>query len=311
MNENSIKVFAPATVANVACGFDILGFALQAPGDLITATLNEKAGVTIRSIKGDGGRLPLEPLKNSASYSVIKLLEFLNRKEGIALDIEKQMPLGSGLGSSAASAAAAVFAVNKLLGDPLSVKDLVPFAMEGEKVACGSAHADNVAPALMGGFVLIRSYTPLDIVRIPVSLSLHCVIIKPQVEVLTKEARKALGDSVSLNNFVTQTGNLGGLLIGLMKGDQDLISRSLIDVIAEPIRALLIPGFHHIKKAALEAGALGCSISGSGPSIFALCADETIAAKVSEATLQTCLKAGIHADHYLSEIHEEGARIVS
>lgn len=308
MSKESITVFAPATVANVACGFDVLGFALDHPGDEITVSFVDGPGVSIHHIEGDEGRLPYDPERNSAGVSVRALLAALNVKQGISLKISKKMPLGSGLGSSAASAAGAVYGLNQLLGEPLPVEELVKFAMEGERAACGTAHADNVAPALLGGFVLIRSYAPLDLVRIPVNLQYHCAILKPCMEILTQESRAILGDTVPLKALVAQTGNLGGLIIGLMTDNTKLIARSMVDVIAEPHRAQLIKGYHQIKTAALHSGALGCNISGSGPSIFALCTSKNVAEKVGAAMRQACFENGVESVLYVSQINGGGVR---
>lgn len=311
MNKTSLTVFAPATVANVACGFDIFGFALDTPGDEVRVSLTESSGVHIKKIEGDGGLLPTDPRKNTAGISVIKLLEHLGVSQGVNIEIYKKMPLGSGLGSSAASAAGALFATNKLLGSPLSQKELVPFAMEGERVACGSAHADNVAPSLMGGFILIRSYHPLDILSIPSSLDLYCSILHPKIEVRTEEARKMLKNEITMQQHVTQTGNAAGLVLALIEGNAELLSRCLEDVIAEPIRSQLIPGFSAIKSAAINEGALGCSISGSGPSLFALSLSLSHAQMIGTAMESACQNAGTDCDLYISKINLEGPRILS
>lgn len=303
-----IRVFAPATVANVACGFDIFGFALEQPGDLIVARLANRPGVALTRI--EGADLPRDPEKNTAGVSVIKLLEHLGTKQGIELELHKQMPLGSGLGSSAASAAGSLFAANTLLGFPLSPLELIPFAMEAERMACGSAHADNVAPALLGGFVLIRSYSPLDIIPIPIAANIHCTILHPRIEIKTEEARKILKKELSLSQLVAQTGNAAGLIAGLIQGDHSLISRSLEDAVVEPIRAALIPGFYGMKEAAMQAGALGCSISGSGPSLFALSSTAEIANTVGNAMQNACHKQGLASDLYLSAINQRGPKIV-
>lgn len=308
--KQELRVFSPATVANVACGFDIFGFALETPGDEICIRLSHKPGVTITKVTGDGGVLSLDPQKNTAGVSVLKLLEHLNSKQGIEIELHKQMPLGSGLGSSAASSAGGVFAANALLGTPLSSKELIPFAMEGERIACGSAHADNVAPALLGGFTLIRSYQPLDVIEIPLKLELYCSVLHPKIEISTEMARQILKQDVTLKQLVTQTGNAAGLTLGLLLGDAGLIKRSLEDVIVEPIRSRLIPGFYDIKAAAMENEALGCSISGSGPSIFALALDKTQAEKIGLAMTQACRAHGIDCDLYLSSINQQGPRIL-
>lgn len=308
---NSIRVFAPATVANVACGFDIFGFAVAKPGDQITLTLCDEPGVRITDIIGDEGRLPREAARNTAGISIQTYLKHLGRTDvGVDIELHKQMPLGSGLGSSAASAVAGVFAINELLGRPLPPMKLLPFAMEGERLACGSAHADNVAPSLLGGFVVIRSYHPLDVIRIQTPAALFCTIVHPDIEVNTKDARFILKNEVSLKNTITQMGNVAGLIAGLMTPDYDLISRSLVDVIIEPVRAILIPEFNEVKQAALDNGALGCSISGSGPSMFALSRDAHTAEQVGMAMQQAFLAVGIASESYVSEINQQGPRVL-
>jgi homoserine kinase len=308
----SISVFAPATVANVACGFDIFGFAVANPGDQITLTTSDEPGVRITDIIGDEGRLPRETERNTAGIAIQTYLKHIGRTDvGVDVVLHKQMPLGSGLGSSAASAVAGVFAINELLDRPLPTLKLLPFAMEGERIACGSAHADNVAPSLLGGFVVVRSYQPLDVIRIETPASLYCTIVHPDIEVNTKDARFILKNEVSLKNTITQMGNVAGLIAGLMKPDYDLISRSLVDVIIEPVRAILIPEFNEVKQAALDNGALGCSISGSGPSMFALSRDVPTAEQVGSAMQQAFLSVGITSEAYVSEINREGPRVLS
>ncbi len=305
-----IKIFAPATVANVACGFDIFGFALNNPGDEILLRLKEKGGIVITKITGDNGRLPVDPEKNTAAVSVMALLEHIKSDKGFEIEIHKKMPLSSGLGSSAASAAGALFGANILLGKPLEIKELLPFAIESERIACGTGHADNVAPALLGGFVIIRSYSPLDIIKIPSIPELYCTVIHPSIEINTEYARSILKPEISLKDAVKQLGNVAGLVTGLCTGDYNLTGRSLEDVIIEPLRAQLIPGFYDVKKAALKSGALGCSISGSGPSIFALCSSEQIAKKTGNAMKEVFNKIDILSHVYISEINKEGPKII-
>jgi homoserine kinase len=307
---DSIKVFAPATVANVACGFDVLGFAVENPGDEVILTKKSTPGVTITTITGDDGRLTKDADKNTVGVAVSRFLNHLQIDAGIEITLHKKMPLGSGLGSSAASAVAGVFAVNQLLGMPLNQQELLPFAMEGERIACGSAHADNVAPSLLGGFVLIRSYDPLDVIKIPTPANLYSTIIHPQVEVQTKDAREILKKQIPLRDAVTQWGNVGGLIAGLMLSDYGLIGRSMKDVIVEPIRAILIPGFEDVKQAALSAGALGCGISGSGPSIFALSTSEEIAQKVGREMQNVLTSINIGSEVYISKINNSGPQIL-
>ncbi|MBX7066157.1 MAG: homoserine kinase [Parachlamydiales bacterium] len=305
-----IRVFAPASVANVACGFDIFGFALDEPGDEIAVKLVKEPGVRIVRISGDEGVLPLDPRKNTAGVGVLKLLEHLKSEVGVEIELHKKMPMGSGLGSSAASAAGSLFAVNALLGSPLSPKELIAFAMEAEKEACGSAHADNVAAALLGGFVLIRSYDPLDVVQIPVRAELHCAVLHPKIEIRTEMARKILKNEISLSQLVVQSANAAGLIAGLLQGDLALIAKCLKDVVVEPVRAALIPHFYDIQKAALENGALGCSISGSGPSIFAIAKDRNEAAQIGYAMKEEALRNGLDCDLYLSSINQKGPKVL-
>lgn len=311
-NSKKIKAFAPATVANVACGFDVLGFAIHGLGDYVTASISEEPGLRITSISGDEGKLPKEIKKNTAGLAVLSLLEKadFDNESGIELEIEKKMPLGSGLGSSAASSAAAVFAVNELLGNPFSRNDLLPFAVEGELAASGTAHADNVAAALIGGFVLVKEHQPPDVISLNTPEKLHCTIIHPEIEIQTKNSRKILKKEVSLQKAVTQWGNLGSLIAGLYTNDYDLIGRSLHDEIIEPVRAVLIPGFSEMQQAALDHGALGCSISGSGPSLFALSRSQNQAEEIGKA-MGTVLKSiGLEYNLHISKINTEGASVV-
>jgi homoserine kinase len=306
----SIKVFAPATVANVACGFDVLGFAVDAPGDVVTMKLTDKPDVKIASIAGDGGRLPLAAEKNTAGVAVNAFLQHLNIQQGIEITIEKNLPLGSGMGSSAASSAAAVVAINELLNKPLTKEQLVPFAMEAERIACGAAHADNVAPAIMGGFVLIRSYAPLDLIKITTPVNLYCTVITPDIELRTEDARKVLKLDITMKDAILQWGNLAALIAGLMQNDYALIGRSLQDVVVEPMRALLIPGFEEVKQAAIDSGVLGCSISGSGPSIFALADSENVAVNAGLAMQKALNAVGLQGKIYTSRVNTKGARII-
>jgi homoserine kinase len=304
---NYIKVFAPATVANVSCGFDIFGFAIEEPGDVVEIQRCEKPGIIIKDIFGDEGRLPRKAEKNAVTGVMIHLLKHLGITDfGCEVTLHKNMPLGSGMGSSAASAVAGVVAMNELLDCPLSRQELLPFAMEGERIASGSAHADNVGPALLGGFVVIRSYTPLDVFSIPFPSDLYCTLVHPDIEINTKDARYILRDEVSLKNTISQMGNVAGLVAGLMKEDYDLISRSMVDVIIEPVRSILIPDFNLVKQAALDHGALGCSISGSGPSMFALSRGVDNASKVGLAMKHTFANAGIESSTHVSLINKGG-----
>ncbi len=244
---NSIRVFAPATVANVACGFDVLGFAIDAPGDELDCLITEEPGVRITAITGDEGKLPLDPLKNSAAVAIQNFLDHIGSPHGCDIAIHKKMPSGSGLGSSAASAVAGLFAAHQLLAPQLPKQEVLPFLLEAERAACGSAIADNVAASLFGGFILVRSYDPLEVIQLPVPEKLHATVIFPHLEVLTKDARDILPVDIPLKDSLRQSANLGGLIIGLHTNDYDLISRSLTDYIAEPYRSRFIPGFYELK----------------------------------------------------------------
>ena len=307
-----IAAFAPATVSNVSCGFDVLGFALDAPGDMVIAAPSPDAGVVIREIQGDGGRLSREVAKNTAGAAVDALLHHFQLTRGVALTIHKGLPLESGIGSSGASAVAAVVAVNELLGRPASTDVLLACAMQGEVAGCGAAHPDNVAPALLGGFVLARQVAPPDVVRLPVPEGLACALLHPHLSVNTGVSRALLGDTVPLKDAVRQWGNLGALVAALYTSDRALLSRSMVDLVAEPKRAVLVPGFHAVKQAAIDAGALGCSLSGSGPSIFALASSEADAQRVGAAMQQAFAQASdVGADLHVSLVGRAGARVVA
>jgi homoserine kinase len=306
-----VTAFAPATVSNVACGFDVLGFALASPGDEVTARL-VPAGVSIDGIAGDDGRLPRDAARNTAGVAARALLTAVGERRGVALTIRKGLPLASGLGGSAASAAAAVVAVDALFELHAPIDTLVACALEGERLGAGSAHADNVAPALCGGFVLVRCPSPPDIIRLPVPAGLTAVVVHPDLEIETAKARALLGESVPLADAIRQWANLGALIDGLHRGDFAQIARALEDTIAEPRRAPLVPGLAAIKRAALGAGALGCSLSGSGPSLFALCRSTADAERVASAmTAAVRAEIGGEPQTYVSSIAPQGARVIS
>lgn len=305
-----IKAFAPATVANVCCGFDVLGFAVDFPGDEVILTLNMSQEVTLSKIVGDGGRLPLDASKNTAGVAVQSFLKSIGKEQGVEIELYKNLPLGSGMGSSAASGVAALVAINHLMGNPLTRGQLVVHAMEAERIACGSAHADNVAPCLMGGFVLVRDYYPLDVIKIPATENLYATLVHPQIELKTSDSRRVLKPTVSLKDAIAQTGNIAGLMIGLMGKDYSLINRSLQDKIAEPIRSAFIPGFEQVRNESVKAGALGCGISGSGPTMFALSTDHAKATKVGEIMQLEFLKNNLKSEVYVSKVNQEGARIL-
>jgi homoserine kinase len=307
---DSVTAFAPATVSNVACGFDVLGFALASPGDEVTVRPTA-SGVVIDDISGDAGRLPREAARNTAGVAAQALLDAAGERRGVALCIRKGLPLASGLGGSAASAAAAVVAVDALFGLRSSIETLVRCALEGERLGAGSAHADNIAPSICGGFVLVRRPNPPDIVRLPVPAGLTAVVVHPDLEIETAMARQLLGDRVLLADAIQQWANLGAFVDSLHRGDFDLMARSLEDRIAEPRRASLVPGLASIKHAACDAGALGCSLSGSGPSLFALCrsaADAEGVAGAMAAAVQEHI--GGTSETYISSVAPEGARVV-
>jgi homoserine kinase len=306
-----VTAFAPATVSNVACGFDVLGFALEAPGDEVTARL-APSGVLIEDIDGDAGRLPRDATRNTAGVAAQALLSALGDSRGVSLRIRKGLPLSSGLGGSAASAAAAVVAVDALLEARAPLDLLIACAFEGERLGAGSGHADNIAPSICGGLVLVRQASPPDIVRLPVPVGLTAVVVHPHLEIETAQARALLGNSVPLSDAIRQWANLGAFVHGLHTGDTALLSRSLEDAIAEPRRAPLVPGLAAIKQAAVEAGALGCSLSGSGPSIFALCARPDRAPAVADAMAAAVRDhIGGNPDVHVSPIAAQGARILS
>lgn len=304
-----VTAFAPATVANVSCGFDILGFAIDDLGDKVTVELKEEVGLTVKRIEGDGGKLPLEADKNTCTVAIQAMLDALGTSKGMEISLEKGLPLGSGMGSSAASAAAALVAANELLGKPFEKNDLVPFAMEAERMACGAAHADNVAPSILGGFVLIRGYDPLDMVKLPVPKGLYCTLVHPHLELKTADSRSVLRQQISLKEATVQSGNIAGLIAGLYVSDYGLISRSLKDVIAEPSRALLIPGFYELREAVMDLGALGSGISGSGPTIFILSQGRNTAIQAGEASKAVFEKIGLGVDIYVSEVNDRGAYV--
>jgi homoserine kinase len=307
-----IAVFAPATVSNVACGFDVLGFALEEPGDVVMAAPRDTPGVAILDIVGDEGRLPRDPGRNTAGAAVAALLDRLQTTRGVALTIHKGLPLESGIGSSGASAVAAVVAANELLGRPVGIDVLLACAMAGELAGCGAAHPDNVAPALLGGFVLARHIDPPDMVRLPVPDGLACALLHPHFSVHTGAARALLGDTLPLRTAVRQWANLGALVAALQTSDRALLSRSLVDVVAEPKRAALVPGFYAVKQAAVDAGALGCSLSGSGPSMFALAGSMAAAAAAGEAMQRTfAAHSAAGSDLFVSAVGRAGARLVT
>lgn len=310
MERQKVTAFAPATVANVSCGFDILGFAIEDLGDKVSVYLSDTPGIRVIKIEGDKGKLPYEAEKNTCSVAIRAMLDALDFKGGVEIELFKGLPLGSGMGSSAASAVAALVATNTLLGNPFEKKDLLPFAIESERIACGAGHADNVSPALLGGFVLIREYHPLDVIPLHVPRGLYCTLVHPHLVLNTSDSRSVLRRNVSLQDATTQSGNIAGLVAGLFQEDMALISRSLNDVIAEPSRSVLIPGYDEVKEGIKPAGALGCGISGSGPTIFILSPSEEIAWEVSRMAQRVFDAMQLPIDLYVSAINTRGAYII-
>ena len=303
--------YAPAGIGNVAVGFDVLGHAVEAVGDRVTVRRIDSPRVEITAITGCDEVLPLEPERNTATAGLVELVRERGLGFGFSVSIEKGIPLGSGMGGSAASAVGAMVAANALLDEPLDLLELLRYALTGEKVASGSAHADNIAPGLFGGMTLVRAMDPPDVVRIPVPGEIRCVLVHPHLRLDTRVSRGVLPREIPVGLHVRQTGNLGGFLAGCLTGDLELIRRSFTDLIAEPMRAPLIPGFGAVKSAALAAGALGCSISGGGPSVFAWCVGDAAAVAAREAMVAAWAAEGTPSDAYVSPVNAPGARIVS
>lgn len=301
---NEIKIFCPATIANLNCGFDILGLCLETIGDEMIVRKSPNKGIKITKIVG--ADLPMETEKNVAGVAALAIIENLDLDFGFEIEIYKNIKAGSGIGSSSASAAGAVYGINELLGKPFSKVELVNFAMKGEAVASGSEHADNVAPCLLGGFTLIRGYEPLDVIQIESPSELFAVVLHPHIEVKTSDARAVIQPMIPLKLAITQTGNLGGLIAGLYTDDYDLIGRSLKDVLVEPFRKYLIPNFDDVKNAALQNGALGAGISGAGPSIFALCKGKESVEKVAKGMKESYSSTGIEFDIHVSKVNSVG-----
>ena len=303
-----VKVFSPATVANLVCGFDVLGLCLHEPYDIMDVTLLDESRIIVRS--ADGYPLPEDPTQNTAGAPLIEMLKEVDESIGFEVLIHKRIKPGSGVGSSAASAAGAVVAANHLLGNIFSNDELVQFAMNGEKLASGVKHADNIAPCILGGVSLIRCIHPLDIVSIS-SPDLFVTVVQPQIEVRTSDARQILRQQILLKHAIRQWGNIAGLVTGVLKIDLDLIGRSLEDVIIEPVRSILIPGFDEVKTKCKETGALGGGISGSGPSVFMLSRDEATAKNVESVMKEVYNKIGIDYNTYVTTINKKGVEIVN
>jgi homoserine kinase len=306
---SSIKVFSPATVSNVACGFDILGFPLESIGDEMIVTKSNIKGITITNIEGYD--LPYDVNKNVAGISALAMLKDLGYDGGFDIEIFKNIKPGSGIGSSGASSVSSVFAINELLGNPYSKFDLIRFAMKGEELSSASMHADNVAPAILGGFNLVKSISPLEVLQIPTPSDLCAVIIHPQIEIKTSDSRSLLPSKVLLSDATKQLSSLGSLVHALHLSDYKLIGSCLKDYLIEPHRSKLIPCFDELKTNAIESGALGCSISGSGPSVFALTKGLKIANKVEKSFSSIYEKTNISYETYVSKISSKGVSIIN
>lgn len=311
MSRRIATAFAPASVANLAVGFDVLGFAVGVVGDRIRVRLDPNtAGVRVGAVSGLVPRLPTDPARNTATVALAAMAAECRFDAGLVVDIHKGIPLGSGMGGSAASAVGAVVAANALLAAPLEPSELLAYAVAGEAVASGGSHADNVAPALLGGLVAVVSAEPLEVVKIPVPEELRCVLVHPHLEVETRAARAALNADLSLATHVTQTQAFAGFLAGLYTGDLELVGRSMVDRVAGPSRASMIPGFGAAKKVALEAGALGFAVSGAGPSVFAFVGDDAVGEAVRTAVVDAFAAVGSPCESWVSRVGTAGAQVL-
>ncbi len=306
MTINKIKVFAPASIANVSCGFDIFGFALPNLGDFVEVWFNNTGKLIIESISGADG-LPIEPELNVTTVAAQALLNAVGEKRGISFTIQKTVMPGSGLGSSSSAAVAGAFAVNELLGNPFTRKELLKFAGVGEQLASNQLHFDNVAPSLLGGFCVIRSNKEMDVLSISYPSDLWVVAAHPQVEIKTKDAKHLLGKTISISDAVIQWGNVAGLVLGLTSNNYGLIGRSMVDMLAEPKRLKLIPHYNEAKKATLAAGAIGTNIAGSGPTIFSFCQGQKSAKKVMQVYKEVYASSNLAVNYYISKINPKGA----
>lgn len=310
MSDNQIRVRATATVANLSCGFDCIGYSIDSLADILTLETQDEPGLEL-TISGEKSEtIPLEAEDNTAGKAILSLLNSINIKTGFRIHIEKGIPPGSGLGSSAASAVAAVVGANEILGKLLTDDELLVHCMAGELASAPTEHADNVAPSLFGGIVLIRSYEPLEVLKLRVPDDLYSTVVLPDISVNTRDARDILPKMVPLKSAITQSGNLAGFVLGLENRDFDLLGRSMIDLFAEPVRKKLIPGYDSVKAAALDSGAIGCGISGSGPALFALSSSEENASKIGKAMAEAFEKVGLKSNAYWSAINSEPPKIL-
>ncbi|MDC0377698.1 homoserine kinase [Flavobacteriaceae bacterium] len=306
---NEIKVFAPASIANLSCGYDILGVCLDNIGDEITVRKTKKKGVIIKQVSGQ--KLSTDISINVAGVSATALLNETKVNCGFEIEIHKGIKPGSGIGSSAASSAGSVFAINKLIGEPYTSKELIKFAMCGEMAASGSKHADNVAAVLLGGFTFVRDSIENDYFKLNTPIEIAFTVIHPKIELKTKDSRAVVKDKVSMKNMIEQSANLGAFISGLYTEDYELIGRSIKDVIIEPLRSVLIPKFEEIKLVSINSGALGCGISGSGPSVFAMCKGVTTAKNVGNAMKKIYDKLDLDYDVHISCVNDVGIRILN
>ena len=310
MPEKSIRVRATATVANVSCGFDCIGYSIVNPSDVVTIMTKNKPGIEMIISGPKADSIPTKAEQNTAGKAVISYLNTINQNQGCIIKIEKGIPPGSGIGSSAASASAAVVGINELMGNPLPLEDLLIHGMAGEAVAAGVFHADNIAPSLFGGMILIRSYDPLDILNLPIPENLFSTAVLPDFTINTKDARKMLPEQVPLKSAIEQAGNLAGFILGLHEADFDLLGRSMVDLFAEPVRSKLIPGYHTVQQVAMDTGAIGCGISGSGPALFSLSNSEEKARKIGIAMVKAFRENGFDSIAYPSHIHRNPPEIL-
>ena len=313
LNEHvrEVRAFAPASVTNVSCGFDVLGFALDRPGDEVVVRWKKQGPLRISRVVGNANSIPTEVERNTSGAAILAFVKTVGLDDHFEIEIHKKMAIGTGLGSSAASAVAGVLAVNQFLERPLSKAELLPFALEGERITSGGdVHADNVAAALLGGFIAVRSVQPVDIIPLHYPTQLACTVVHPHIELPTAEMRRILREQISLHDAVRQWGNIAAFVAGLQNEDLEVMRRSLNDVIIEPVRGKVIPGYEQAKEAALKSGALGSGISGSGPSIFALCDSQEVAQKAGQAMQRVFDELQIQSDVYVSQVNARGAEIL-
>ena len=306
---NGVRLFSPATISNLSCGFDVLGLCLETIGDYMEIIKSKKKGIYITSIIGE--KIPYDVKKNVAGVASEALIDSLKPDFGFEIKIDKKIKPGSGIGSSAASSVGAVVGINHLLGNPFKLKELIPYALEGEKLACGSKHADNVAPAILGGITLVRSTKPIDIIKLPIPKNLKAVIIHPKIEIKTADARKVLDKSIPLEKASQYWANLGAFVSSLYENNYELMKKSIVDNIIEPKRSQLIPMFDSLKQIANDNDSIGCGISGSGPSVFSLANGLKTAKIINNSFKKIYEETGIPFKTYVSDINNSGVKILS